>query len=310
LHVRRVVPAAALLLALAGCQSSSPLPSDATPAEIRAEADARAEAGDHEVALDLYERLADDHPDAPEARDAEWFAAEMAYEDDRLEAALKRYQSYYEDQPHRRRGEMERRVYDIGVRLYEEGSGGLFGLGILPTSEDGIRALTWLAESLDKGYLADDAWHFMASRRLESRNYEEAAIFFDELLQRYPQSEWALAARFGKAEAHLGRNRGPAYDRRALTKARAEFREYVRAVERDEERKAEYADRLAEAKERLAGIDRRLAEKNLLIARFYLGQERWRAARMYLEAARDEHPDSEAGREAEGLLRGLGGPDE
>lgn len=309
-RIPQSIPPLLLIAALlTGCASSSKVavPEGASPAEMFALAEQARGAGNLGGAEDLFELVYEDHPSAPEAKAAEWLAAECAYEQEDLKRARKRYQDYHDTHPLDRLGEIEERMYDIGVRLYEGGVSGLLGLGILPTTEDGILTLTWITESLPNGSRADDSFFYMGERRLEGHLFEEAALFFEELLTRYPESEWRYEALFQKGTAHLRENRGPAYDLDSLVAGRREFSAYVREVERDPGRRAEYADRLAEARANLAEIDARVAEKNLIIARFYLSLERESSAEPYLRASAEEYAGTDAGQEARRILEEIRG---
>lgn len=283
---------------LAGCASSADIPPGATPTELAKLGKSYEEQGNLEAAREVYETIFEDHPTSKEAREAEWLAAEMSYQLDDMGAAKTAYELFNETHPIDHLSELADRVYDVGVRQYEDGASGLLGLGILTTSEEGIETLTWLTENLPSSTKADDAFFYMGRVRLESYMYEEAVLFLDELIERYPQSEWRYEARFLKGEAHFRLNRGPAYDLESLNLALRTFEEYLKEVQRSEERATEYADRIAEAKARIGEVRQRLAEKNVLIADFYDSVERPAAEKIYLGDAVRNFGDTEAGREA------------
>ncbi|MHC4473637.1 MAG: outer membrane protein assembly factor BamD, partial [Planctomycetota bacterium] len=176
------------------------------------------------------------------------------------------------------------------------------GLSILPTSERGIETMQWITDNLRPGERVDDAYFFMARARFEDREFEETVDFCAFLLDDYPDSEWRYPAILLKGRAHFELNRGPAYDLDSLVDAKKELSRYIREVERDATRGREYAEQLAEAKAILMEVDLRIAEKNLLIGQWYVSQERYRAAKLYLDVAAEQHPDTEAGREARALL--------
>jgi outer membrane protein assembly factor BamD (BamD/ComL family) len=297
----RTVPLITLVSVLAfgaGCASSVKVPEGATPSEIFAMAKSYEDKDDFDSARTLYEKVYEDYPTSEEAREAGWLAAGMSYRLDDIKAARKEYQDFHDTHPLDHLGELADRMYDIGVRLYEDGQSGLIGLGILTTTEEGIETLTWLTEKLENSTRADDAFFYMGRVRLEAYMYEEAILFLDELIERYPQSEWRFEARFLKGEAHFRMNRGPAYDLESLRLAQAAFEGYLREVKRSPEQEAEYADRIEEAKQRIAAIRQRIAEKDILIADFYESVERPRAVRIYLRDAVTDYGNTEAGVEA------------
>jgi outer membrane protein assembly factor BamD (BamD/ComL family) len=288
-----------LLLLAPGCSSTSDkVPDDAPPALIFSTAEASREAGDLKSARDLYERVYEDFPSAPEAAEAGWMTAEMMFAREEYKAAGQAYRSFYTTHPLYRLGEIENRVYTVGERLYEDGQSGLLGLGIFPTAEAGLGAMRWITENLPYGSRADDAHMYLARAYMKSREFDEAVIALTELLERYRQSEWVYEARFLLGESYLMLNRGAKYDLGALQQAKTVFSRYVALIEADEIRKTEYADRLTEARERIAAIDSTLARKNLLIAEFYQSVEKFDSAKIYYRVAAHDYPKTDAGLQA------------
>ena len=283
-----------------GCSSTggTKLPDDATASQIFAAAEALRQEGRLDAAADLYERIYDDFPGSDEAVAAQWLAAEIEFEQGNWKSARAAYQEFHKANPMRQIGEIETRMYSIGEALYEDGKSGLFGLGLFPSREQAVQTMLWISTNLDKGPLADDALIFAARSRLETTDEEDAVMYLEELLTRYPESEWHLEARYLSGVTHLRMNRGPAYDLGALNDARRAFTRYIAELERDPAKKLEYADRLAEARENIVEIDNRIAAKNLLIAEYYLEVERMDAARLYLERTARDYPQTDAGRDA------------
>jgi outer membrane protein assembly factor BamD (BamD/ComL family) len=267
-------------------------------AQAKAEADALMADGRYALAGRYYEAIVDSFPRTPEADAAEWLMAEAWFKDGDLKTAQEFYQDYYTSHPLENLGVLGERMYAIGVERFERGRGGIIGIGLFPTSERGIRALEWITQKLPNGTRADDAYFFIGKARMRAYGYDEAVLNFDQILTRYPQSEWTHEARFLRGQSYLLINRGPPYDRDSLLRARRDFEEYVRIIERSEALRTEYADRLEEAKALRAEATERLGRKNVLIADFYRSQERFEAERLYLEAAMKRYPETEAGKEA------------
>jgi len=289
-------------VAAVACSSSVKIPEGMVPSQAKAEADALMEDGNYARAGRYYEAIASDFPRTPEAGAAEWLMAEAAYRDGELKTAQEFYQEYYTSHPLENLGVLGERMYSIGVERFERGRGGLVGLGIFPTSERGLKALEWVTQKLPNGTRADDAYFFIGKARIRYYEFDEAVMNFDQILTRYPQSEWVHEARFLRGESYMAINRGPPYDRDSLLRARRDFREYIRIIERSEALRTEYADRLETAKARVAEVTERLGRKSVLIADFYRSQERFEAERLYLEAAAKRYPETEAGKEAAGRL--------
>jgi outer membrane protein assembly factor BamD (BamD/ComL family) len=292
-------PVLVLAVLFAGaCSSSVKIPEGTAPSAAKAEADALFADGRYARAARYYEAIVSEFPRTPEADQAEWLAAEAWFQDDDLSTAQELYQDYYTSHPLSNLGTLGERMYTIGVERYERGRGGLVGLGIFSTSERGLKALEWITQKLPNGTRADDAFFFIGKARMGAWQFEEAVLNFDQILNRYPQSEWTHEARFLRAESFLRTNDGPDYDRESLLRAQRDFEDYIRIVERSEALRTEYADRLKEAKAMLLDTNERLAEKSIRIADFYRSQERFEAERIYLEAAARRYPTTEAGKAA------------
>ena len=277
---------------------------------MKAIADAELGAENYAKAARTYEVLIDDYPRTPESDQAMWLAGECWYLDDDLSLAQEFYEEFHDAYPLTNLGELGERMWDIGTRRFERGKSGLAGMGIFTTSENGLRALTWLTEKLHNGSRGDDAYFFIGKARLQAYQFDDAVMNFTEILKDYPQSEWTHEARFLRGLSHLKLNRGAPYDRKALLFARRDFTDYIRVIERSEVLRTEYSDRLVDAKAYLSDINELLAEKNVLIADFYRGRERYSSERMYLEHATRKYPETDAGREAKERLDDFRAEDE
>jgi outer membrane protein assembly factor BamD len=282
----------------AACGSSPDVPDGAGPLEVGDLAEAAQDSGRHMEAAEYWEYLYEEFPESPRASEAQWLAAENFYRAGELDDARKLYEKFFKSHPLTQLGLIGERMYDIGIRLYDEGKSGLLGLSIFTTSENGIRALQWITQNLPNGSRADDSFFFVGRVRMEQRNYDMAILNFTEILTRYPQSEWIHEARYLRGVAHLMMNLSPRYDRESLLKARRDLVAYLREVERNEALRTEYADRIVGAKERLAEVEERLARKSLQIAEFYFSQERWVGAKVYADQAATEFPNTEAAKDA------------
>jgi outer membrane protein assembly factor BamD (BamD/ComL family) len=291
-------------LALGACAGTgaSAVPAEATPAELLANARSLADAGDVKGARTLYERIVDDHPTAPEFSEASWQVAEMNYRLEEWSRAKEAYEDYNDLHPLGNLSELEDRMYEVGRNLYLEGSSGLLGLGIFTSLSPSRETMTFIAEKLDSGSRADDALLFLGKTSILEYKNQVAADFLELLLERYPESEWALEARYYRGWAYWLENRGAPYDLASLLKARGAFQDYLRVVERDPARRTEYSERIAEVRQNVSEVEATLAEKNVLIARFYLSQERPEAARPYLERTVRDYPETEGAGEARELL--------
>jgi len=277
----RFLPAVLLAAAAAaGCASSGAVVPPRDPATVKREEGeaaalyARGEAfragEEWDDARGCYRGVFEDYPGSVLAAEAQYLAAECAWRDGRLYAAGELFAKYIEDRPLSPHvEEVEKRLFDIGTRLIEEGKRGLWGTGIFTTSEEGVHVLRRMAVLLPTGTRADDALYEVGRWYATERDYPGAEAALDQLLKAYSGSEWRLQARFLLAWTYWTDNRGPAYDGEKLRRSRAHFAAYVEQASITPVRAEEYAEPIAAAKAQIEAIDARLAEKALLRARFY-----------------------------------------
>ncbi len=324
-RVRAALLAALLpFAALAGAGCASTPPKDPTASTGRPDPGSLAEAetlfnramalrekGEWDDARYLFRDVHEDHPASPLAEEAQFQAAECAYGAERYAAAGELFSKYVEDRPLSGRVEIvEKRLYDIGDYLIEDGKRGLWGLGIFTSSSEGITVLRRMVSLLPTGGRADDALMRIGRFYAENRDFDGAELALDELLKNYPFSEWRLEARFLLAWTYRKDNRGPEYDGEALRRSRAHFLAYVEQASSDPARAEEYAARIQAAREEVAAIDADFARKALARAKFYVRSGRERAALFVLQEAGRQWGSTEPGKEcaerAGELARSLG----
>ncbi|MHC4923916.1 MAG: outer membrane protein assembly factor BamD [Planctomycetota bacterium] len=267
--------------------------------ELFAKGQAAREAGEWTDARDHFKDIYEDFPASPLAPEAQFQAAECRYGAEKYYAAGNAFAKYIEDRPLSPHvNVVEKRMYDIGEYLIEDGERGLWGTGWFKTSEDGISILRKLTTLLPTGTYADDALMRIGRFRAEKRDFVGAELTLEELLKNYSDSEWRLEARFLLAWTYRKDNRGPEYDGEKLRRARAHFLAYVDVASRDAGRAEEFADRIAAARAEVDLIDEDLARKALARAGFYKRSGRTDAARFVLEDAAQRWGSTESGREA------------
>ena len=302
-------------LAAAGCASSGleviPPADAATLAAAEAlfhKAEALRGKSDFDDARDLFGEVRDSYPGSPLAAEAQYLEAECAYADGAYTGAGELFAKFAEDRPFSRHlPVVERRLYDIGEWLIEDGKRGIFGLGFLTTSDDGVSLLRRQQILLPTGSLADDALWRVGRWHAENHAYLDAQLVLQDLVRSYPSSEWRLEARFLLAWAYRNDNRGAEYDGEKLRRARAQYMEYVSAASADPVRATEYRERIDKAREAIREIDGVLAEKALARAKLYRRVGNPTAAVHVLRSAAarwgETEPGKECARQAESLSR-------
>jgi outer membrane protein assembly factor BamD (BamD/ComL family) len=303
------------LLVAAACASqkkdqSEVLPSEMPGTEARrmfAEASGAFNEKRYDDAADLFEEVHETWPSSLLAPEAKFWQAESLYWDGDLVGAYEALKKFLEVHSlYGRVDRVERRLWELGSRLIQEGKGGLLGMGLLKTSERGVVTLNYLVEEFPNGHYADDALMEIGRYHRWDGDLPAAIATFQDLLERYPRSAWRFEAQLLLAASYRQINRGAPYDPGTLAKAKEEYQRYIRMVEQDPTRAAEYTARLDLARQRIREIDETLGENELLAARWYLHLEEDEAAAFYLTRTASIYADTEAGREAADLLRGMG----
>ena len=254
-----------------------------------------------EEADDAFGDIWQDHPDSPLAADARFYEAESRYGRGKFNGAFDLYKRFLEAHPLSPHSPLiQRRLYDMGTFLVEDGKNGLFG--VLTYSEEGIQMLDYLVSAFPHGDLADDALIYAADHEWRARQPLRAIGHLHDLIDQYPGSEWALEARLRLARAYRDVNRGIRYDGDALRRAKAEYLTYIELVSADAAREREYATLLSDARIELAEVEELLGRKMLEAADFYLRTGKPDAAQAELRNLVRDHPSTTAAAEAQERL--------
>ena len=129
----------------------------------------------------------------------------------------------------------------------------------------------------------------------EKRMYQEARDEFDKVINDYPQSEWVKAAKYQIAVVDAARSSSPQYDQRVTKVATEEFEEFVKSYPD--------AQLSAKAKAEVAALNDKEAENNYLVAKFYVKQKKYEAAKIYFNIIIEDFPNSSWAPLAAGQLR-------
>jgi TolA-binding protein len=263
--------------------------------------------GEWKASGELFGKVWKDHPTSRLAVDARFYEAETRYAMEKWYGAFELYKGFQKAQPLTpHAGKVQRRIYDMGVWVVEDGKSGGF-LGIFDSSAEGIEMLEYLVEAFPNGELADDALLRIADYEWRHRRPNDAVIHLQDLLDRYPGSEWSRDARLRIAKAYRDMNRGSRYDADSLKRASAQYRAYIADVTSTPALAREYAEALAVARVELGEVESLLGQKGLEAADFYLYDGKADAARTELQNVIRRYPGTAAAAEAERRLGVEGG---
>jgi outer membrane assembly lipoprotein YfiO len=272
-----------------------------TAEEMYAKAQRAYAAEDWPTAADSFGKLWRDFPKSGLASDAQFYEAESRYQQGKLHGAFELYKRYMKEWPLSAHVPViEKRIYDLGTKTIEDGQHGF--IGIFDYASEGVEELDYLVATFPHGNQADDALIYMADYEGRTRQTRAAIDHLHDLVDNYPNSEWALEARLRLAKAYRDVNRGVSYDADALKRSCAQYRAYIDIVSADAARKREYATQLDNARSELAEVEEQLAQKSIDASDFYLRSGNADAARSELKNCVRDYPKSRAADEARGRL--------
>ncbi len=156
--------------------------------------------------------------------------------------------------------------------------------------EFGIEIIEHLLDEFPNASFAPVARFKMANYYQRNGMYETAIDAYDTLVRRHPKSDYAALAVFDSAWCYLKLFKGIAYSTRRLLQGRARLRELI-----EDYPSSSY---VPDAKKLIEEVDCLLAEKDLMVGRFYADEGRNLAARIYFESVVRDYPGTPAAKEA------------
>ena len=285
------------LASLAGCFSARPSVPDGV-AKLDVAWDAY-DAGNVEGAAILAHEVRIDTSESKEERaEAAWVAGEASLAEGRHREAFLNYRYILENAPwHDRIGDIEDRLLVIGdAFLNDEQYGGTF----FDDRGRGVEALETLQAHFRRSENADDALLTVADyfARDDVREYIEAALSYEQLVNEYPESEWVEKALWQMGHVRLKAAQGAQYDRDDLLRAKAAL---VRSVEAHP--RGMFVQR---ALEDIAVVDEALARSEVLVADFYASRGQEDGEVLRLANAALIYPETASGKEAIARLQAAG----
>jgi outer membrane protein assembly factor BamD (BamD/ComL family) len=304
-------------------------------ADLKAEADAaveRAKANqlwneaiaregrDPDGAADLFQKFATDYKDDARAPEAHWHEAQGRFRAGSWNAAERALVEYVQTDPvNPNLPEVERMLYESSRNVFRSGRG---LAGVFRSTKRAYDGLNFLVEHFPAGRYADDALLALGDQYVADDDYATAALEYQDLLLRYPDSEWSFVARIRLADAYLARDQGAAYHagyvdidprgrrdaqmqanrpvRSCVEAALENYQAFLDRLRDDPARQGEYAGQVAYAQGKVVECRQRLAAKHRHTAAYYARRGMASAAATYERYAQA----AEAGRDRTTALPG------
>lgn len=230
------------------------------------------------------------------AEDTAFRRAEATFAGGRYYDAYYEYETFVRRYPESKRlreairKEMEsaRAVAEVG---HEES---VLGIPLFKSSETGLGLLRQSLQRHPFEDFSDDYSLWIANFFYKEEKWNEAVLEYESFTKVYPNSELYPSALFQLGRCYLRRFDSVEYDTKPLRKARKFFERL--------ELQYPYFDKIKEAKQYLAFIREKEAEKLMLAADFYHGRGKHRSEAVYLKMIVKEYPTSETAKEAQKRL--------
>jgi outer membrane protein assembly factor BamD len=257
-----------------------------TPAEQLQYALALYEAKEYNDARRELGKLINHYPRAREAADAQYYVGRSWEDQGKLREAFENYQMVIDKYPFSERSaEIVERQYHIGLKLLEgEGRRSEFSQAFSGVNDDIVNIFEAIIKNAPYGNLAAPSRYKIGLYSLENNMFKEARDEFEKVINDYPDSEWAKAAKYQIAVSDAQRSSGAPYDQRVTQTAVEEFRKFVEHYP-----EAELSDA---AKKQIQELRNREAESQFQIARFYEKRKEYGAARIYYQTIAEEFKNS------------------
>ena len=248
-----------------------------------------------EQAKTALELFLESYPDTPNDKEARLLLVKADLKADEYSDARKQWTDYVKFYPVSEFGEeVERIGFEMAMSYVRGEQDFLF----FSESFEGIKILKEIGANFPGGVFADDSYWEAGQYFFEEDNdWIEAATSYRMIVDKYPDSPWAARAHYNLALSLLNRVKGAEYDQKLIGETIKEFEAYLT--------KHPEGDRRDEAATHIKELTSMLAEKHVLIADWYIGQDMPRAARFYLLRAMKLYPGTPEAAEAERLLATL-----
>ena len=241
------------------------------------------------------------YPSARISAEAQYRLGTIYEEQGEYEKAYDAYKTLIESYPQSDRfSEVIEREFKIGNLFLSGQKAKLVGLEILPAQSKAVEIFKHIVANAPYGDYGDQSQFHLALTYKKMGRYQESLEAFQELVDRYPQSELAAQARYQLAETSFQRSRREFRDQRALEEASRQVDRFL----------AHYPDTVSseEAAKIRQQIDEKNAEKNYKVGVYYEKQKYLQSALIYYEDVAAQYAHTKWGQKAAARVQALKDP--
>jgi outer membrane protein assembly factor BamD len=240
----------------------------------------------YDEAIREFQKLIKHYPRSREAPDAQYHVGLCLEEQDKIFAAFKEYQVVIDKYPFSElAADIVQRQYDIGMKLLENANNrGKFVDALSGADYNVVDVFKAVIKNAPYGKLAAPAQYKIGLYLQEKALYQEARDELEKVVNDYPDSEWAKAAKYQIALVDSQRSTDAQYDQKTTQAAVDEFKEFVENYPD--------AELSARAKEQIGQLREKEAENSFVIAQFYEKQKNYKAAKIYYQVVADAYKNT------------------
>ncbi|OGX23658.1 MAG: hypothetical protein A3D10_06960 [Omnitrophica WOR_2 bacterium RIFCSPHIGHO2_02_FULL_48_11] len=230
---------------------------------------------EYKKAVEEANKLIKNYPKAREAADAQYYIGLSQETQGQLYEAFKSYQVIVDKYPFSDRApEIVKRQYEIGNQLMEgDEQKNAFMDAMAGGDYNIVEVFRKVIKNAPYGELAAPSQYKIGLYLLGKQLYQEARDELEKVINDYPDSEWAKAAKYQVALSDSKRSTGAQYDQAITQSAVKEFEKFVEHYP-----DAELSDK---AQKEIQSLREKEAENNFLVAQFYEKQKNYQAAKIY-----------------------------
>lgn len=246
-----------------------------TPQEQLAYADEFLAAQELDKAIEEYKKLIKHYPRSREAAEAQFKIGQVLESKGELFEAFKNYQMAIDKYPFSdRASEIIKLEYEIGNKMLDgQEERNKFMNALVGGDHDVVEVFRTVIKNAPYGEYAAPSQYKIGLYLQEKQLYQESRDELEKVINDYPDSEWAKAAKYQIALSDAKRSSGAQYDQAITKTAVEEFKSFV-AAHPD----AELSDK---AQEHILTLREKEAENNFVIAQFYEKQKNYKSAQIY-----------------------------
>ena len=270
------------------------LPKD-NPKEQFAYAKAYFDDHKYEDAKREFRKLLKAYPKSAEAAESQYYLGLAEEAQGKPYEAYLAYQVVIDKYPFSERiQEIIEKEYNIGEKFMSGEKRKAMGIE-LPVDNPAIEIFGKVVENSTYGPLAAKAQYKLGLVLKGLLRYYEAEEEFNKVVTRYPDSEWASAAKFQIASCRASLSKGASYDQGAAQEAKERFEQFVK----------EHPDAVLslDAQKNINQIREKEAQASYDIALFYEKQKAFDSAKIYYNDIIDNHADSPLADQARAKLQ-------